>query len=68
MAYESLLINPGYVHITDKSTSWVNRVSEELGEKGHIYSIGRYGVWTYCSMEDCIIQADNLYNELKDKR
>lgn len=34
MAYESLLINPGYVHITDKSTSWVNRVSEELGEKG----------------------------------
>ena len=68
VAYESLLINPGYVHITDKSTSWVNRVSEELGEKGHIYSIGRYGVWTYCSMEDCIIQADNLYNELKDKR
>lgn len=33
MAYEALLINPGYVHITDKGASWVNRLSEELGEK-----------------------------------
>lgn len=68
VAHEALLINPGYVHITDKGASWVNRISEELGEKGHIYSIGRYGVWTYCSMEDCIIQADKLYNKLKEKR
>ena len=29
-------------------------------EKDNIYSIGRYGSWTYCSIEDNIIEGREL--------
>ena len=32
-------------------------------EKNGIYTIGRYGAWTYCSMEDCMIAAMRFSNE-----
>ena len=32
----------------------------------NIYTIGRYGAWTYCSMEDSMIAAKNLAEKLKD--
>ena len=30
----------------------------------NIYTIGRYGAWTYCSMEDCMLEAKNLSKKL----
>ena len=36
---------------------------KDFNKKG-IYSIGRYGSWTYCSIEDNIIQAKELINKL----
>ena len=30
-----------------------------------VYTIGRYGAWTYCSMEDCMISAKELAEKLK---
>jgi hypothetical protein len=32
--------------------------------KDNIYSIGRYGIWKYCSIEDCLIDADKLFEKL----
>lgn len=60
----SVLMNPAYVHITSKSISEVARVKAELAKSG-VYSIGRYGSWTYCSIEDNIIEARALVASMK---
>lgn len=59
VAYNSIIINPGYVHITKKSSEQVLKYKDYLS-KYDIYSIGRYGGWTYCSIEDCMIEAIKL--------
>lgn len=56
VAYNALIINPGYVHITERSNAVVAELKKKLAEK-NIYTIGRYGKWTYCSIEDCMIDA-----------
>ena len=57
--YESIIMDPAYVHISDASRRDVDEKKKELA-KMDIYSIGRYGSWTYCSMEDNIKEARNL--------
>ena len=57
--YEAVLMNPAYVHINKKSVETVEEYKEIL-EKNDIYSIGRYGSWTYCSIEDNILEAREL--------
>jgi hypothetical protein len=61
--YQFLMMNPAYVHITDKS----KKTYEEWCEKYNpqkIFSIGRYGEWTYCSIEDNIIKAKEISDYL----
>ena len=62
--YESIIINPGYVHITEKGKRFVKETMNNLA-KLNVYSIGRYGAWTYCSMEDSMIQANQLATLIK---
>ena len=64
IAYESLVINPGYVHITEVGKRFVKDTMDYLA-KSNVYSIGRYGAWTYCSMEDSMIQANKLADLVK---
>ena len=59
VAYNHVVINPGYVHITKESNQYKESVFKDLKEN-QIYSIGRYGQWMYCSIEDCMIQAENV--------
>ena len=59
ISYNFLLINPGYVHITNKSTERVEDLRELLAGRD-VYTIGRYGKWTYCSIEDCMVDAMSL--------
>ena len=54
--YQFLVMNPAYVHITKDSKKIYNEWCQEYNPQG-IYSIGRYGSWTYCSIEDNIIEA-----------
>ncbi len=61
--YESIVMDPAYVHISNNYDSQIKEIIQELSQF-NIYSIGRYGKWTYCSMEDCMIDAQNLTNKL----
>lgn len=51
-----VIMDPAYVHITSQSEEDKLQKKEVLA-KDCIYSIGRYGSWTYCSLEDNIHEA-----------
>lgn len=57
--YEFLIMSPAYVHITKQSNEIYNNWCNQ-NNINNIYSIGRYGSWTYCSIEDNIIQAKQI--------
>lgn len=58
--HQMIVMNPAYVHITKESKEIYNSWNKKNNPMG-IFSIGRYGGWTYCSIEDNIIQAKNLF-------
>lgn len=57
--YESIIMDPAYVHISEVSRQDVAEKKKQLAVND-IYSIGRYGSWTYCSIEDNIKEAYEL--------
>lgn len=59
VAEHHVVMDPAYVHITQRSVADYARIAGELREKG-VWSIGRYGRWTYCSIEDNIVEAREL--------
>ena len=59
VAEHHVVMDPAYVHITQASLRDHARLSAELKTHG-VYSIGRYGAWTYCSIEDNIVEARAL--------
>ncbi|MFO0748646.1 MAG: FAD-dependent oxidoreductase [Myxococcota bacterium] len=59
VAEHSVLLDPAYVHITKASQADVARQKAILA-LGGVSSIGRYGSWTYCSIEDNIVEARGL--------
>lgn len=59
----NIVLDPAYVHITRQSTEQVQQARAALAAHG-VYSIGRYGAWTYCSIEDNMIEARTLAREL----
>ena len=59
----SVVMDPAYVHITQGSMAAHKKLSETLAASG-VYSIGRYGGWTYCSIEDNIVEARALVQKL----
>ena len=65
--YETLVMDPAYVHINGKTDEKIKNIISDL-EENDIYLIGRYGRWTYCSMEDCIEMAKEVAKKKKAKR
>ena len=63
VSHHSIVLDPAYVHITKASIADVDAKKAALAEHG-VYSIGRYGSWTYCSIEDNIIEARALAERL----
>ena len=61
--YHYVIMNPAYVHINQESINDLTKLKAYL-KKYNIYSIGRYGSWKYCSMEDNVIEAKTLVKEL----
>ena len=64
VASHEVLLDPAYVHISKRSIDGVQR-SKRLLESCGVHSIGRYGSWTYCSIEDCIVEARALAERLR---
>jgi protoporphyrinogen oxidase len=62
VAHHSVVMDPAYVHITRASLREHERLSRVLRANG-VYSIGRYGGWTYCSIEDNIVEARALVSD-----
>ena len=58
-----VLLDPAYVHITKDSINAVQDQKEYLSQHG-VHTMGRYGSWTYCSIEDNIVEARELAENL----
>lgn len=59
LSHHTVTLDPAYVHITRESQALVTKTRAALAARG-IYSVGRYGGWTYCSIEDNILEARSL--------
>lgn len=66
VSHHSVVLDPAYVHITKTSLAEVARLKEGLAARG-VHSIGRYGSWTYCSIEDNIVEARALAEQLESR-
>lgn len=62
VSHHTVVMDPAYVHITRASMAEFTRLSRVLRANG-VYSIGRYGGWTYCSIEDNIVEARALASD-----
>ena len=56
-------MDPAYVHIDAQNDLKVREIMKDLSNK-NVYSVGRYGAWTYCSMEDCMVEAKELSEKI----
>lgn len=66
VAHHHVVMDPAYVHITERSITEQRRLAAKLASDD-VFSIGRYGGWTYCSIEDNIVDARKLVDVLPRK-
>ncbi len=64
VAHHHVVLDPAYVHITRASIADVAAKKAALARRG-VHSIGRYGSWTYCSIEVNIVEARALAEALR---
>ena len=64
IASSTILMDPAYVHIRRDTEAAITEMKQSLATSG-IHTIGRYGGWTYCSMEDCMLEAKELVQALR---
>jgi protoporphyrinogen oxidase len=65
ISWYSIVMDPAYVHLTSDSMK-DSQIQLEKLENQNIYSIGRYGQWTYCSIEDNIVSAKSTVKKIKN--
>jgi protoporphyrinogen oxidase len=63
VSHHEVVLDPAYVHITESSMREHARIKRELADHG-VHTIGRYGGWTYCSIEDNVLEARALTSVL----
>ena len=59
VAHHQVTMDPAYVHITGASRGEVARLRSVLADAG-VHPVGRYGGWTYCAIEDNIVETRAL--------
>ena len=65
-SYEAIIMNPAYVHINKDTQEKIDKILLENESLG-FYTLGRYGKWTYNSMEDSMLWAKELADKLNSK-
>ena len=63
IAHHHVVMTPAYVHITKRSIEEAARARAALAQLG-VHSVGRYGGWTYCSIEDNLQETRALARRL----
>ena len=63
VAEHHVALDPAYVHITRASLAETGRLRQLLADQG-VHSVGRYGGWTYCSIEDNLVETKALAHTL----
>jgi protoporphyrinogen oxidase len=63
ISHHQVVLDPAYVHITAASLAETARLKAGLAGHG-VHSVGRYGGWTYCSIEDNLIETRALAHQL----
>jgi len=59
VSWHTVTLDPAYVHITQESEAAFEDLDSKLQLRG-VHSLGRYGGWTYCAIEDNIVEARGL--------
>ncbi len=67
VSWHSIVLDPAYVHVESRSQADFLARRESLAAAG-VHSIGRYGGWKYCSIEDNLIEARELVEQLSGHR
>lgn len=63
VSWHTVTLDPAYVHITRRSLAEYERLKTAMNARG-VYPVGRYGRWTYCSIEDNMIETEVLARKL----
>jgi hypothetical protein len=63
VSHHHVVLDPAYVHITRGSLVETARLRGALAAAG-VHAVGRYGGWTYCSIEDNLVETRALAAEL----
>lgn len=66
ISWHTVTMNPAYVHINRASLAEHKRVGQALACQG-VHAVGRYGGWTYCSIEDNIMETRALAADLTSR-
>jgi protoporphyrinogen oxidase len=64
VAHHHVVLDPAYVHITRASLTETDRLRSLLAKRD-VHSVGRYGGWTYCSIEDNLVETRALASSLE---
>ena len=59
VSWHSVVLDPAYVHINRRAMTEQARLKSILNAAG-VYPVGRYGSWTYCSIEDNMLETKAL--------
>jgi len=59
VSHHHVVLDPAYCHITAASLAETARL-DRVFAAANVHSVGRYGRWTYCSIEDNLIEAREL--------
>jgi len=65
VSWHTVTLDPAYVHITRESEEAFDDLDSKLRLRG-VHSLGRYGGWTYCAIEDNIVEARGLARQFND--
>ena len=63
VSHHHVVLDPAYVHITKASIAETERVRDGLA-LASVHAVGRYGGWTYCSIEDNLLETHALAQRL----